>query len=142
MEPDLSCEATGFGDGGAGLCERCSEGDCVAPPGLVTAPPVELDVEVLRELLRKLSDQLQASSHRVMDEAMMRVLRKQEDSFGRIEAKIAALREAVQRLSDRCNSLESKLLRLGILREKFTDWGNPDGGPRTKSEEEGRQKTS
>ena len=103
--------------------------------------PVELDVEALRELLRKQSDQLQASSHRVMDEAMMRVLRKQEDSFGRIEAKIAALREAVQRLSDRCNSLESKLLR-GILREKFTDWGNPDGGPRTKSEEEGREKTS
>ena len=70
MEPDLFCEGTGFSDGGEGLREECSEGDCVAPPGLVTAHPVKLDVEVL-------------------------------------EAKIAAQREAVQRLSDRAAFLRA-----------------------------------
>ena len=63
---DGTGSATGFGDGRALLRERCCEGDCPAPPGLVTTHPVELDVEVLLAPMSKQSDQLEASSHRAI----------------------------------------------------------------------------
>ena len=141
MQPDLSCEGTGFGDGGDGLREGCSEGDCVAPPGLVTAHPVKLYVEVLLELLRKQSDQLQASSHRVTDAAMMRCCASGR-LIGADRGQDCGTEGGGTEAFGSCNFLESKLLGLGISGQSSEIGAKSDGGPKTKSEEEGRQKTS
>ena len=72
-----------------------------APPGL----EVGLDVSTLRQLLLEQSDKIRESGDRVLGAGMTKLRQKQEEYFNLIEAK-------VQRLSDRCNSLASRLQML------------------------------
>ena len=74
--------------------------------GVASAPPgleVGLDVSTLRQLLLEQSDKIRESGHRCLAAAMPKLRQKQEEYL--IEAK-------VQRLSDRCNSLASRLQML------------------------------
>ena len=74
-------------------------GVAFAPPGL----EVGLDVSTLRQLLLEQSDKIRESGDRALAAAMPKLRQKQEEYL--IEAK-------VQRLSDRCNSLASRLQML------------------------------
>ena len=72
-----------------------------APPGL----EVGVDVGTLRQLLLEHSDRIRESGNHVLQEAMTKIQQKHEEYFVLIENK-------VQRLSDRCNNLASRLQML------------------------------
>ncbi|CAE7334606.1 unnamed protein product [Symbiodinium microadriaticum] len=72
-----------------------------APPGL----EVGVDVGTLRKLLMEQSDRIRESGDRVLEEAITRIQQKHEEYFVLIDAK-------VQQLSERCNSLASRLRML------------------------------
>ena len=64
-----------------------------------------MDVGTLRKLLMEQSDRIRESGDRVLGEAMTKIQQKHEEYFVLIEAK-------VQRLSDRYNSLATRLRML------------------------------
>ncbi|CAE7179005.1 unnamed protein product [Symbiodinium necroappetens] len=72
-----------------------------APPGL----EVGVDVGTLRKLLMEQSDRIRESGDRVLGEAITRIQQKHEEYFVLIDA-------TVQQLSERCNSLASRLRML------------------------------
>ncbi|CAE7353339.1 unnamed protein product [Symbiodinium sp. CCMP2456] len=84
-----------------------------APPGLRAAScEVEVDINMLRGLLARQTELLQQSGKKAMDDIMTRVQKLWEEGFESVEARLAAQKEAVQQLSDRCSMLEQRLQRL------------------------------